>query len=144
MCQRVVGVVSGKEVDNCRSSVIELQVGKLSLVAAAASILFVVTKFCCDKTSFVMTKVCLSRQNIFVATKLLSRQIFVAVNIVLSQQKFYRDKHVFVTTKHIFCRDKVFKCYFCCDKSFVATNTCINIILLRQTYFCRDKRRALV
>ena len=29
-------------------------------------------------------------------------------NIILSQQKFYCDKHVFVITKHIFCRDKIF------------------------------------
>ena len=35
--------------------------------------------------------------------------------------------------KHIFCRDKIFKCHF------LSQETCVNIILLRQTYFCRDK-----
>ena len=43
---------------------------------------------------------------IFVATKVLSRQIFVATNITLSRQKFCRDKHTFVATKHVFCRNK--------------------------------------
>ena len=37
-------------------------------------------------------------------------------------QKFCRDKHVFVATKHIFCRDKI----FCVDKTFVVTNICHN------------------
>ena len=69
----------------------------------------------------------------FVATKPLSQQIFVIVNIILSQQKFSR-----VITKHIFCRDKIFKCHFCCNKRFVAGNmhkhnfVVTNILLSRQ------------
>ena len=78
--------------------------------------------FCHDESfvainmSFVATKVCLSwqtfcrekniyrqnnilRQNIFVATKLLSRKILVMINIC-------HDKHDFVATKDVFCRDK--------------------------------------
>ena len=43
-------------------------------------------------------------------------------------------EHVFVATKHVFCRDNE---YTCRDKTFVATN----LILSRQAYFCRDKRR---
>jgi len=60
---------------------------KISLVAAARSIIFV------------MRKLCLSRQ-IFAVTKVLSRQkYFVTTNIILSQQKFCHDKHTFVATK---------------------------------------------
>ena len=67
---------------------------------------------------------------------------------------FRHDKHVFVATKHVSCRDKsmlvttkllswqnIFchdKKYACCDKHdkyFVATK-----VLSQQAYFCRDKR----
>ena len=47
---------------------------------------------------------------------------------------FCRDKHVFVTTKHVLGRDKSMlwrQNYVCRDKSFA-----------RQTYFCRHKRQA--
>ena len=40
------------------------------------------------------------------------------------------DKHVFVTAKHVFCRDKGL---------LVATKFCLSL----QAYFGRDKRRAL-
>ena len=69
------------------------------------------TRVCREKRMLVATKVLL-QQNIFVVTKLFSRQIFVATNNffatkVLSRQAYFcRDKHVFVATKHIFCRDK--------------------------------------
>ena len=33
---------------------------------------------------------------------------FVATNIILSRQKFCRNKHIFVATKDLFCRDKAF------------------------------------
>ena len=63
-----------------------------------------------QNTSFVVTKVCLSWQ-IFVATKVLSRQAY-----------FCRDKHVFVTTKNVFCCDK--KHVLSWQKAcFVVTNT---------------------
>ena len=68
------------------------------------------------------------------------------------RQKSCRDKHVFVATKHVFCRDKSMLvrqnvCFICLllsqrDKtSFVETNTCLS----RQKYFvatniiCYDK-----
>ena len=69
--------------------------------------------FCRDKHVFIATK-----HAVFVATKLyLSRQIiFVSTNpLTLS--------HTFVATKDVFYRDK--------------------IVLSRQAYFCRDKRRVL-
>ena len=68
----------------------------------------------CCDKSFVVTNTCLT--NIF-----LSRQIFVATNTFLSAY-FCRNKHMFVAT------------------CFVATN----IILSRQAYFCRNKRRVFV
>ena len=93
----------------------------LPLVGAAISIMFVATKvllrqtvfFCRDKTrvlswqkyaccnkTLVATKLRLLRQNIFVATKVLSQQTR------LSWHKFCRDKHTFVTTKDVFCRNE--------------------------------------
>ena len=67
---------------------------KISLVAAARSIIFV------------MKKLCLLRQ-IFVVTKVLSKQkYFVVTNIILSQQNFRCGKHTFVATKDLFCHDK--------------------------------------
>ena len=73
-----------------------------------------------------------------------------------------RQKHVFVATKHIFCRNKTHLlsqqniCHnnimfaatkqFCCVKTFVATNICRNKhtflmtkVLSRRAYFCRNK-----
>ena len=47
---------------------------------------------------------------------------------VLSQQ-FCHNKHVFATTKHVFCHDK-----FCCDKLTYKTR-----LLLQQKYASRDK-----
>ena len=95
---------------------------------------FVATKhvLCRDKSMFAATerlsrqKLCLSRQNIFVATKLLSCQIFVATNTCLSRQMFCRDKHTFVATKDVFCRNKS-------KFMFVATK-----VLSRQACFSRD------
>ena len=112
----------------------------LSLAGAAASIIFVVIKvlFCHDKIHlFVTTKVCLSRPNYVCRNK-----------IFLSWQKFCCGKHTFVATKDVFCCDKR---HVWCDKSkLVTTNIChnksvvmTNILLLRQAYFCRDKRCVL-
>ena len=67
--------------------------------------------FCRDKCS-VATNACLSRQTI------LSRQAY-----------FYRDKHVFVTTIHVFCRDKSM---LVANRTFVATFVATEI-------FCHDK-----
>ena len=67
---------------------------------------------------------------------------------------FCRDKHVFVATKHVFCRNRSMlvvkkllsqQTYFCHDKTFVATNIChdkhfvATKVLLRQAYFCCNK-----
>ena len=98
--------------------------GLVSLVGAATSIIFAVTKhiFCRDKSMLVITK-CLSGQIYFVATNIchdkhnfvekivlswqayfccdntcLSQQIFVTTK-VLSRQTHLCDKHNFVTTK---------------------------------------------
>ena len=59
-----------------------------------------------------------------------------------------RQTAVFVTTKHVFCRDKSMlvalsrpNCVYR-GKTFVATNTCFvstSIPLSRQKTFCRDK-----
>ena len=77
-------------------------------------------------------------------------------------QKFCRDRHVFVATRHVFCRDKIMQVSllsrqkFCRHKHVsVATNICCDIFLVnkhdfvatkvlsRQAYFCRDKGRVL-
>ena len=65
------------------------------------------------KAYFVATKVCLSRKKI---KKILYKHVlylspnnsFVATNLILSRQKFCRNKHTFVATKDLFCRDKAF------------------------------------
>ena len=49
---------------------------------------------------------------------------------------FVCDKHVFVTTKHIFCRDNI----ILLRQIFVVTNR----ILLRQAYFCCNERHVLL
>ena len=65
-----------------------------------------------QNTSFVATKVCLSRFFYFKLYKhmlyLSPNNSFVATNIILSRQKFCRNKHIFVATKDLFCRDKAF------------------------------------
>ena len=76
-------------------------------------------------------------------------------------------EHVFVTTKHIFCRDKGMlvatkllsrqnatsilllrqkSCFVATDTCFVATNTCFvaTNTCLSQLNFCRDKKMILV
>ena len=69
----------------------------------------------------------------------------------LSWQKFCHDKHVFVTTKHVFCGDKSMLVTTTCllrhnfvatgilmlgqKTCFVMTNTCLS----RQKYACHDK-----
>ena len=67
----------------------------LSLVGAATSVIFVVTKalswqnFCCDKLTFAATNTCLLWQN----TRLLSWQKYAC------HDRTVRDKHMFVMTK---------------------------------------------
>ena len=71
--------------------------------------------------------------------------MFVATNTCLSQQMFCRDKHTFVATKDVFCRDKGFvatklclsRQRFCLDKNMFVAAT----VLSRQGHFCPDKRR---
>ena len=48
-------------------------------------------------------------------------------SIIFVATKVCRDKHVFVPTKHVFCRKK--------STSFVATKVCLS----RQNYVCHDK-----
>jgi len=50
---------------------------------------------------------------------------FVATKVLTRQTRVCRDKHVFVMTKHVFCRDK---------SKFVATK-----LSSWQNYVCRDK-----
>ena len=47
----------------------------------------------------------------------ITNNYFVATNIILSSQNFCHDKHTFVVTKDLFCRDK----HVCRDKTFVTT-----------------------
>ena len=72
------------------------------------------SKDCC-----VTTRVCLLWQN-FCHDK-----GFVMTNIILLWQKFCCNKHIFVTTKDVFCHDK---------HMFIVTNMCLS----RQK-FCHDK-----
>ena len=58
----------------------------------------------------------------------------------LSRQKFWRDKHMFDATKHVFCHDK--SMFFRDKYIFVATKH-FSKVLSRQAYFCRDTRRVL-
>ena len=53
-------------------------------------------------------------------------------NVLSRQTRDCRDNHVFVTTKHVFCRDKVM---------FVATNMCLSLqfFVVSTSFFCRDK-----
>ena len=123
---------------------VELDAVKYHWRGDATSIIFVATNVLSGQdTSFVETKVCLS----FVATKVCLS--FVATNIFLSRQNYIcLVKHVFVATKHIFCRDKSML-VVCLDKSmlvvcrdkyiFVATK----LYLSGQTRFCRDRTRLL-
>ena len=72
--------------------------------------------------SFVATNLILSRQKYTCREKkkkkksflykhvlyLSPNNSFVATNLILSRQKFCRNKHTFVATKDLFCRDKAF------------------------------------
>jgi len=98
---------------------------------------------------FVATNMILSRQkfchdkHIFVATKDVYDWRELPQSIILSRQTFCHTKHTFIVTKDVFC----YLCKLCLSQQnvchdkhvFVATN----IILLRQAYVCRDKRRVL-
>ena len=91
---------------------------QLSLVRAATSIIFV------EKKGFVATNTCLSGQD----------TSFVATKTCLPQQQFCHDKNMFV----------VRKC-FCCDKTFVVTNTKIfshnkhHFLCAGAILFCHNK-----
>ena len=91
--------------------------GLVSLAGAATSIMFAATKhvFCCDKSMLAATK-CLSQQNYVGHDK-----------ICLLWQKFCCDKHTFVVTKDVFCREE---------------NTCLSQQKLRlsQQNFCHNKK----
>ena len=125
-------------------------------------------KYACHNI-FLSRQTCLPRQAYFCHNKRhvchAASIIFVATKVLLQQTHVCRDKHLFVTTKHMFCHDKsmlvtTYFCHdkhmfaaasillsqqktclscrkynFCCDKSFVATNTCLS----RQTLVCHDK-----
>ena len=93
-------------------------------IFVATNIILLGQKFCCNKhtfvvtntclsfqnTSFVVTKVCLSQQNYVCHNKYLLRQKVCRDKICLSRLKFCRDKHIFVTTKDLFCRNKIYTC----------------------------------
>ena len=104
---------------------------QLSLTGAALSIIFVMTKvwirqthvmtkhiFCHDKSMLIMTKLlswqnatntCLSWQNYACIDKI----TFVATNIChtcVVTKTFCHDRHIFVVTKDMFCRDKNYTC----------------------------------
>ena len=63
-----------------------------------------------QNTSFVVTKVCLSQQNYVCHNKYLLRQKVCRDKLFLSRLKFCRGKHIFVTTKDVFCRNKIYTC----------------------------------
>ena len=98
--------------------------------------------FCCDK-SFVVTNVCLPWQN-FRHNKIM----FVVTKRLLRQTHICRDKHTFVGTKDVLCCDKHVSGAtkvslswqnFCRDKIMFVTRK----VLLRQAYFCCNKRCVL-
>ena len=82
-----------------------------------------------------------------------------ATSIICRDKHLFRDKHVFVATKHVFMF--VATKYFCRDETFVPTNICrvkhtfaatsivlsrqkkffvaTKVNLSRQNYVCRDK-----
>ena len=135
---------------------------QLSLAGTAASISFVATN-----TFLVATKVCFSRQNLSRQNYVCRDKTFVTTNIccrrgtnyvcgdknifrnkVLSRQTylyrqmFYRDKHTFIETKHVFRPDKsmlvVFvtkKHVFCRDKRMLVAIKHLSV----QNYVCRNK-----
>ena len=89
----------------------------ISLAGGATSIFFVATTTCLSRQKYACRdEFCRDKSMlvVFVVTKLLSRQAY-----------FCHDKHVFVETKYVFCRDK---------SMLVATK-----LLSRQAYFCHDK-----
>ena len=85
------------------------------------------TRICRDKIRVCRDKIrLLSRQSFFRAIFF----FFFATNIILSRQAdFCRDKHVFVATRRVFCR----------DKTFLATNTPLSRQILSLHHFRRDK-----
>ena len=62
--------------------------------------------------------------------------IFVVTNVLLQQTQVCHDKQVFVTTRHVTCRDKKYACH---DKTFVATKLCLS----QRTRFYHNKRHIL-
>ena len=80
--------------------------------------------------------------------------VFISTNVLSRETRVCRDKHVYITTKHVFCRDKSMlvatklhdKIMFVMTKRlsrqtfvFVSTKD-----VSRQAYFCRNKRRVCV
>ena len=111
------------------------------------------TRVCFDKTRLLSWQkyVCLDKT--FVATNIFrDKHNFVTTKVLSWQAYFCCDKHVpFVITKHIFCRGKSmlvmteplsWQTCVCCDKihkhNFITTK-----VLLKQAYFCHDKRCVL-
>ena len=106
---------------------------QLSLVAAATSIVFVVTKPLSQQTPLSwQTPVCCDK------TRLLSQQKRACHNKKHNcvSTNICRDKHVFVVAKRIFCCDKK---YACC--MFVMTNMCLSwqVFVMIQLCFCHEK-----
>ena len=114
-----------------------LRLSKVSLVAAATSVIFFSTNVLSRrKTSLLSPQKYASHDKTLVATKL-----------CLLQQKFCLDKHTFVMTKDVFCCEKIYflttfffttklssrQAYFCHNKS------CILSFLSQQICVCRDK-----
>ena len=110
----------------------------LSMVGAAKSILFVVTKVLSwQNMSLVVTKVCLLWQNFYC-----DKIMFVAT-------KYFCCDKSFVMTKHVFGRDKsmlavtkllLWQNYVCCDKIFLLWQKfCRDKYLSQQTRVCCDK-----
>ena len=79
--------------------------------------------------------------------------IFVVTNVLLQQTQVCHDKQVFVTTRHVACRDKKYaihnKTFVATKIMFVATNTFLsqqktyfvvkNTHLSQQDMFCHEK-----
>ena len=73
---------------------------------------------------------------------LVSRQKYACRDKTFVSTKYFchdsRDKYVFVTTKHVFCRDKIMQVLFLSRQSFCRDKR--DKYLSRQAYFCRDRR----
>ena len=89
--------------------------------------------------TFVVTKV-LSPQAYFVMTKLLSWQT------CLLQQKFCRNKHIFVATKDVFCRNKQVSLSWqnFCHNKIISQQIVVTKLLSQQAYICHNKRHVLL